>query len=89
MLRDNIKNIIDRKDSTFSTIICDEKRVLFELQNKLVEIYALLSPLTDYDYRNLLRYTVYIMNQHNWITLNNQHIYLHSVENTIHINTNW
>ena len=89
VLRDNIKSIIDREDAIFSTIICNEKRVLFNLQSKLVEIYSILSPLTNYDYRNMLRYTVYIMQLHNCNVLNNKHIYLHSVENTIHINTNW
>ena len=89
VLRDNIKNIIDRDELTFSTIICNEKKVLFKLKSKLIEIYSLLSTLTEYDYRNMLRYTVYIMQLHNWTVLNNKHIYLHSVENTIHINTNW
>ena len=89
VLRDNIKNIIDRDELTFSTIICNEKKVLFKLKSKLVEIYSLLSTLTEYEYRNMLRYTVYIMCLHNWSTLSNKHIYLHSVENTIHINTDW
>ena len=89
VLRDNIKSIIDRDELTFSNIICNEKKVLFKLKSKLVEIYSLLSTLTEYDYRNMLRYTVYIMQLRNWTVLNNKHIYLHSVENTININTNW